>query len=82
MAIVSAVQRYTVNKDRLNALGIKLIAFSCPGCAREIETEPLPIGETQNSLSECPFCSALFKKSVQGENAYAIKLNGRANDSK
>ncbi|HEK3481494.1 TPA: hypothetical protein SMW11_003292 [Pseudomonas aeruginosa] len=62
-------QKYTEYTNRLKAQGAQFLAFDCPRCGFEIETERPPQGELWDTLSSCPHCGALFFKVATHERA-------------
>lgn len=66
------MQRYTQYNERLKAKGIKLISFDCPSCAKAIECQAAPRGDTWDSMANCPHCDALFKHITEGKKSYGL----------
>ncbi|HBO1323884.1 TPA: hypothetical protein ACPWHI_002318 [Pseudomonas aeruginosa] len=62
-------QKYTEYTNRLKAQGVQFLAFDCPRCGFEIETERPPQGELWDTLSSCPHCEALFFEVATHERA-------------
>lgn len=72
MAKESPMVRYTEYNDRLKAQGVKMTKFSCPSCAREIETQAAPKGERWDTLANCPHCDAMYMKITDGKKAFGL----------
>ncbi|CAI8959982.1 Small CPxCG-related zinc finger protein [Pseudomonas soli] len=75
------LERYTEYNNRLKSQGIKFVEFACPGCRGNLETRPAPRGEKWDTLSECPFCNALFLKITDGPRVYALIPSKRTSKS-
>ncbi|HFK2002896.1 TPA: hypothetical protein ACGW3W_002191 [Pseudomonas aeruginosa] len=56
------MQQYTDFTAQLKARGINLLAFNCPKCGGEIETEQPPKDAVWDTFSTCPHCEVLFFK--------------------
>lgn len=68
--------RYNFAIERLKANGYKLLAFQCPACKKEIQTQAAPEGEKWDSFAECPHCESFFAKITQGGNAWGVLVEG------
>ena len=65
-------QQYQAFIARVKERGGKVLMFSCPHCHEEIETPAAPLGDVWDSISTCPFCSAMFVKYVN-HNSVTIR---------
>lgn len=81
MATATLMQRYTEYNNRLKAQGIEMVAFDCPACKLSIETQPAPKGDVWDTLSECPYCNAMYMKFTEGQTAYGLIPNAPATTS-
>lgn len=65
------MESYTEYNERLKAQGVKMLAYRCPKCGSEIETQRATRGETWDMLSTCPHCEALYMKVTTHTKVFA-----------
>lgn len=80
-ATPTLLQRYTEYNNRLKSQGITFIEFACPGCRQTLEARPAPRGEQWDTLSQCPYCEALFMKITEGTKISALIPRERTSKS-
>ena len=51
--------------------GVPLTTYKCPGCGEQIMTQCSPEKEIRDSLTCCPWCSAVFFKQEKGAKVKA-----------
>ncbi|SEL25484.1 hypothetical protein SAMN04487787_108134 [Kosakonia sacchari] len=61
---MSLKQEYQAFIARVKERGGQVLMFSCPRCHEKIDTPAAPLGDVWDSISTCPFCSAMFVKYV------------------
>lgn len=69
---------YTALKEK----GVPLVSFTCPHCAKPIETEAAPAGVQWDTHSMCPHCENPYLKITQGANAVGLARVPFANGAK
>lgn len=78
MANNDLMLQYTAHNETLKAQGVKLVQFSCPTCAKSIDTRPAPKGERWDSLAICPHCEAMYMKITDGKKAFGVIPDGQS----